>query len=334
MEHWYNVTLEDIVRHGGGRIVERYDKSISRALKSIFPEIKWIEWKFKHAPLGYWQNMENQRNKMDFASQELNYKTVDDWERVNRRSLIKHVGLGLLNEYNNSGSKALRAIYPAHSWDHIRSRRSSGHWQTKQNVINFLQNTERLLGIKNPNAWYRVSKKQLMKLGGSGVLNGQFPQCLRYVYPTQNWKMEQFSKREKRSYQRILFVLSARALAPFEVLEDANIAERIGSVLPVIVDVFVPALSLALEYQGEHHYHDNIALYGSASFQKSRDDVKHQMCKSAGISLIKIPYWWDFKIDSLKATIAYFRPDILLTMSKKSRPVIEPSLAQRKGYFK
>ena len=39
---------------------------------------------------------------------------------------------------------------------------------------------------------------------------------------------------------------------------------------------------------------------------------KRSICKENGITLIEIPYWWDFKKSSLIATIHQQRPDLIL----------------------
>ncbi len=41
-----------------------------------------------------------------------------------------------------------------------------------------------------------------------------------------------------------------------------------------------------------------------------RDKEKEQACKNVGITLVHIPYWWDGKLESLKATIYHHRPDL------------------------
>jgi hypothetical protein len=65
--------------------------------------------------------------------------------------------------------------------------------------------------------------------------------------------------------------------------------------------IFVPELSLALEYQGESHYKDNI--FGSSERRSHCDLEKKEMCAKYGITLVEIPHWWDSKIESLQATL-------------------------------
>jgi hypothetical protein len=59
------------------------------------------------------------------------------------------------------------------------------------------------------------------------------------------------------------------------------------------LDVYLPSLSLAFEYQGIQHYEDKF-YFGTASREYSqRDKEKRAACKEIGITLIEVPYWWD-----------------------------------------
>lgn len=59
------------------------------------------------------------------------------------------------------------------------------------------------------------------------------------------------------------------------------------------LDIWLPNQNLAIEYQGEQHYHD---LRGSSSVAYSyqlRDKMKFQLCQASNIALLVVPYWWD-----------------------------------------
>ena len=51
------------------------------------------------------------------------------------------------------------------------------------------------------------------------------------------------------------------------------------------LDIWLPELNLAFEYQGEQHYSDDVI--------SRRDREKRSACKEAGIRLIEVPYTWD-----------------------------------------
>lgn len=89
------------------------------------------------------------------------------------------------------------------------------------------------------------------------------------------------------------------------VINNQMVTKNSGNVR-VELDVWVPSLNVAFEYQGEQHYHDFVKIFGQGanlSTYLSRDDEKIQLCKSRGIKLILIPYWWDLSISSLKDII-------------------------------
>jgi hypothetical protein len=83
--------------------------------------------------------------------------------------------------------------------------------------------------------------------------------------------------------------------------------------------IFFPQLSLAFEYQGEHHYSSTLYL-GDSIIRKRRDQAKRKFASQFGITLISIPFWWDRSSDSLASTIEYYRPDINL-QAKKAPPI-------------
>jgi hypothetical protein len=83
--------------------------------------------------------------------------------------------------------------------------------------------------------------------------------------------------------------------------------------------IFLPHLSLALEYQGEHHYFSS-NYFGGLAIHQRRDQAKRKFASQFGITLISIPFWWDCSSDSLASTIEYYRPDINL-QAKEVPPI-------------
>lgn len=87
--------------------------------------------------------------------------------------------------------------------------------------------------------------------------------------------------------------------------------------------IFVPALSLAIEYHGEYHYrhvpmyqldkiifivtHNRHDLHTDV---RKRDQSKQTICLQEGITLITIPYWWNKTSESVAIAIRNARPDI------------------------
>lgn len=58
------------------------------------------------------------------------------------------------------------------------------------------------------------------------------------------------------------------------------------------LDIFVPALQLGLEYQGQQHFHPINAWGGVPALRalRSRDQEKRRKCEEAGVALVEIDY--------------------------------------------
>ena len=68
MDDWYKITLSDIYKNGGKKLLsEIFNGSPSNALQSIYPEHNWVVWKFLNIPKhGYWDSPQNCRNFFDW----------------------------------------------------------------------------------------------------------------------------------------------------------------------------------------------------------------------------------------------------------------------------
>jgi hypothetical protein len=73
------------------------------------------------------------------------------------------------------------------------------------------------------------------------------------------------------------------------------------------LDVFLPSLSLAFEYQGKQHYQWHFK-FGAPNEQQSRDNEKRETCNQHGITLVEVPFWWDLSRNFLADVIRQQRP--------------------------
>eukprot|EP01126_Amoeba_proteus_P037688 TRINITY_DN389_c0_g1_i5.p2 TRINITY_DN389_c0_g1~~TRINITY_DN389_c0_g1_i5.p2 ORF type:complete len:163 (+),score=24.26 TRINITY_DN389_c0_g1_i5:766-1254(+) len=79
-----------------------------------------------------------------------------------------------------------------------------------------------------------------------------------------------------------------------------------SDLIPVELDIYLPNLQLAFEYQGEQHYHDLERIFGktySLGRLLFRDHKKKECSNKFGINLITVPYWWDHEELSLREII-------------------------------
>eukprot|EP01118_Nematostelium_gracile_P014288 TRINITY_DN5530_c0_g1_i2.p1 TRINITY_DN5530_c0_g1~~TRINITY_DN5530_c0_g1_i2.p1 ORF type:complete len:403 (-),score=77.54 TRINITY_DN5530_c0_g1_i2:67-1275(-) len=132
-------------------------------------------------------------------------------------------------------------------------------------------------------------------------------------YPHHQWDRSKMENRyfPLRASQRIL-AEGIRNLFPTWTVYEEYFPEELKypSGEKMQVDVFVPDHGLVFEYQGEQHYGDVFA-HGAHWRYREKDQIKRQACDKCGLTLIEIPYWWDYDLDDLKFTIHFSRPDLL-----------------------
>jgi hypothetical protein len=101
----------------------------------------------------------------------------------------------------------------------------------------------------------------------------------------------------------------------------------------LIFKLYLPNLSIALEYQGETHYYSS-HLFGKATERQRADQAKHAFATNYGITVISIPFWWDKSPKSLAATILQHRPDIHISENLLGTPIPSEMPSKFKAHLK
>jgi hypothetical protein len=78
---------------------------------------------------------------------------------------------------------------------------------------------------------------------------------------------------------------------------------------PLQLDLFLPDLKLAFEFQGEHHFDDFFTVGGSNTMQ-DRDSEKRAICFRAGIVLVEISADWGGSADAILSACESQAPGI------------------------
>ena len=66
----------------GWGLLVAYNDLYIELIKSVFPEYKWLPWRFKKVPKGFWKDIKNQRDFMDWIGLQIGLKSMDDWYHV------------------------------------------------------------------------------------------------------------------------------------------------------------------------------------------------------------------------------------------------------------
>ncbi len=62
--------------------MSHFNNSPYLAFTKIYSEYEWLPWKFDKVHNGFWDDMKNQRNFMDWVGKQLNYKNKEDWYQI------------------------------------------------------------------------------------------------------------------------------------------------------------------------------------------------------------------------------------------------------------
>ena len=60
-QDWYSIRIRDIAQLGGSGLWNVFGNSPSRIVMSIYKHHDWVPWSFKVTPVGFWDDIRNQR---------------------------------------------------------------------------------------------------------------------------------------------------------------------------------------------------------------------------------------------------------------------------------
>ena len=120
LEDWYKFSVKKLFsvdRSFHSLLKNQYRGSLFLALSSIYPEHKWIPWRFKSVPRNFWLSRENHAWYLGDLAQQIDpdfdpSKASDQdllkfWGNADLRKMKKMVSRGMLNLHQGSMIKAL-----------------------------------------------------------------------------------------------------------------------------------------------------------------------------------------------------------------------------------
>jgi len=331
---WYKLEAHDIINTGSECLFHQfYRGSFREALISIFPEHDWQLWRFSTAPRHYWNNLQNQRNFLEWIEKEFKIKNLDDWYEVTREGLISRGAYSLISLYGQSLMKTLIAFYPEHKWRPWKFRHvPRGFWSNTENVRDYmgsLSNEWRLTDWRSRWSCKRLKSTVIRKSGGLNSL-------LEYHFP---WKQANHLCVEHLfTSQMTLLAMIKMLFADDEVILSNHRHPMLfysTSGKRMELDLFLPVYNIAFEYQGEQHKKWSV-MYGFPEKRIWRDHEKATECERHGITCIPISYHiniFNKGWNPLIALIRQHRPELLnkyeaiiddkiLSTTKMSSPLI------------
>ena len=295
------------------------------------PEGKLLFNNVKQAS-GYWEKKENILKFLSKIKQKYNLDTPEDWNSINASYIQSNGGSRLLAKYSLHELKCMACQEGKSIFDKPKQTKPAGYWEDETNRNYFFSKIKEEFQLQTPADWKRISQSQIISRGGSWLFsgnndnvhipiqynleNGTSEMALPWkelVSTTQTKDVSKGNKRSsfitnalsKRSSQRWLFLQVQKLFPHEEIVEDyfhSDLSRASGA--NVQFDIFMVQRNIAIEYHGKQHYEDNPQGFCSLEVYKYRDKEKKTLCKQYGIQLIVVPYWWDNKLDSLRATLS------------------------------
>ena len=295
IDDWGFISKNLIRENGGLSLLRFYKGNFTLLLHTIYPNFpmenidKELKLKLK---LNYFKSIENQKEFLDNLFIKFNLKSFDNWRKITRKNIRENGGYSLLSQYKNDNmKKILTSIYPNYPWEN--------------SIFNFRYNlSPKIKGwidkyhITQKKDWYRVSSD-------SNIKNDIY-YSLKEFFPSENWQKSNFEidSRRKKSSQRLLFSFTQKIYPSLLIFEDYFHPQFLHTNNNNYeLDIFIPSLQLAMEYQGEQHYDDIPRAFASSELFQYLDQFKEKLAKDHSIKIIYIPYWWDRSLSSLQSSL-------------------------------
>jgi len=298
LEDFYQLSWEEVSSTGGAGLLNIFGGSHTKAVMCCYPEHDWLEWKFNKVPPGFWSDDKNVRRYLRWLGKHCGYKSREDWYATTTKSFADNYGYGLLAlRFNGSPTTAVKYLFPAGKWYEWKfAFCPNGFWHDPENRRRYLVWLGRELGIKRYEDWYDVTQDKLEKRYGAGLLdfcNGSQAKAIVEAFPRYRWDVEKFSYM-RMNQKRIFRILKDKyrdAIWQFKHPELRFSATG----RKMELDIWIPSISTAVEYQGQQHFFAVKAWGGADALAKGkmRDEEKRKACRKYAIRLIEIPYTWD-----------------------------------------
>eukprot|EP01125_Pyxidicula_operculata_P009004 TRINITY_DN2973_c0_g1_i1.p1 TRINITY_DN2973_c0_g1~~TRINITY_DN2973_c0_g1_i1.p1 ORF type:complete len:519 (+),score=100.26 TRINITY_DN2973_c0_g1_i1:46-1602(+) len=212
-EQWYTYGKKGVFKKN---ILDRYG-SVHNLLSCIYPDKKWLPWKFSKVPIAYWDDKKNQMEYIQWLREELNLKNEDDMYTLSFQTINKFCGGGLLSKYKNSIISLLNGVYPEHKWyPWMFSKVPSTYWRTESNQKEYIlwlfdkltdgKNISYMNGDQPAEEWYSLTILFVQQNYGSGLLSvhrNSLSGMLSSIFPDLKWRVWKFVQTPKNFWRRV-----------------------------------------------------------------------------------------------------------------------------------
>lgn len=196
-EDWYKLKNDDLKKNWGSGLLHRYESSMYKLMKDLFPEIDFLPWKFSMVPKGFWEVAENRKWYINWLGETLGYKRPEDWYQLTVKLVNYNYGGGLLkNMYDYSPSRLISENFPEYGlkpW--LFGKTNSIFWKDSSNIREYINWLGSKLGYQKLDDWYSVQTADFKRFSGGGLIDLYTPrELLAIAYPNNNWMPWKFKQ--------------------------------------------------------------------------------------------------------------------------------------------
>eukprot|EP01114_Cavostelium_apophysatum_P002651 TRINITY_DN1234_c0_g1_i1.p1 TRINITY_DN1234_c0_g1~~TRINITY_DN1234_c0_g1_i1.p1 ORF type:complete len:573 (+),score=74.65 TRINITY_DN1234_c0_g1_i1:104-1822(+) len=288
LEDWYNVTTQDITRHGGDSVLwDHYKGSFKDALAALYPEYPWNPMRWR-ANRRRFDNPNVRRTFIEQAAKAFNIQKPEEWYGVQRQEFMKlPFAPSFLECYGDYLINALRDLYPEVHWDETKfARVPKNYWKDPKAQRGFFDRLAKKLRMNEFTDWYGVTREEVIsEAGGETVLSyhhNSLARAIAAVFPEHQFRFADFQKNSISKSQRILRrEVEELLLGPNlsdsskEIIIHSNYLHpdiKISLKNRLELDIYVPELNLAFEFQGLQHYEPNVYLDGTSNVNTDKKE--------------------------------------------------------------
>lgn len=116
MDDWYNTDTQKIHNRYGETILQSYGGSLYHALSAVYPDYKWLPWRFSKVPRGFWNSLDNQKWYADWLGKLLGYTCMNDWYKLSTADITNNNGGGMFTLKYGTLFAMVKTIYPDYPW--------------------------------------------------------------------------------------------------------------------------------------------------------------------------------------------------------------------------
>lgn len=295
---WYAHTQDSVnkIPKASTLLHNHYDGSIYKMLCDLRPDDSWDISLFQSRTNKYWEDDNNCRHEIEKYCANIDISVKQLSRETNTR--LSNAGLsGLLNRFGGARG-ALDHLYPDLNflpWEF--NDVPDGFWDKDSNVRNYIIWLLGEVGLPtNPSGITRLTQETFQNNCGGGLLTCRgipiYELCAA-AFPEFRFTKIDFSKRRKTESA---LLITLRSLIANELDENDRLDAIVNPSTKRLLeyDIFDRLSGLAIEYQGEQHFHQKAQFGGKAGFMKctTRDATKILLANHAGHKLIHIPYTW------------------------------------------